>query len=102
MKIKKGDTVKILIGKDKGRTGKVGKILGKARKVIIPGVNIFKKHVKPAGEGKPGGIIEIARPILISNIALVCPACNKPTRVGYQITKLNEKQRICRKCKAII
>lgn len=102
MKIRKGDNVKILLGKDKARTGKVEKILGKANKIIITGVNIYKKHTKPQGEGKQGGIIEIPRPILVSKVALVCPKCNKAARVGFQISKTGVKERICKKCQAIL
>ena len=101
MKLKKGDMVKIIIGKDKGRTGKVQKIITKNAKIIIDGINIYKKHVKKS-EGKPGGIIEISRPLAVSKVMIICPTCNKPARIGYQIIKNGEKTRICRKCKAII
>lgn len=102
MRIRKGDTIKILLGKDKGRTGKVEKILEKTNKIIIAGVNIYKKHTKPQGEGKPGGIIEIPRPLQASKVALVCPKCNKVSRVGFQISKSGSKERICKKCQAIL
>lgn len=102
MKIKKGDTVKVLLGKDKGRTGKVQKILLKEEKLTIEGINIYKKHVKPQKEGQKGGIVEIARPMPISKIALVCPACSKTTRVGYQVDKDGKKMRICKKCQGLI
>ncbi len=102
MKLKKGDTIKVLIGKDKGRTGKIQRVIVKQNQVVIDGMNIYKKHMKPKGEGKPGGIVELARPYSASKVAVVCNACGKITRVGYQLNKTGEKLRICRKCKAII
>jgi len=96
MKIKKGDVVKITAGKDRGREGKVERVW--ADKILIPGVNQYKKHVKPQGEGRPGEIVTLPRPLPVGNVALVCPKCKQQTRVGYKF--INEKKvRICRKCK---
>ena len=102
MKIKKGDTVKILAGKDKGRTGKVQKIFLKKSKVLVEGINIYKKHLKPKKEGQKGGIVEIARPLAFGKVVVICPACSKPTRVGYQLDKAGKKLRICKKCQSLI
>jgi len=99
MKLRKGDTVKIIVGKDRGKQGKIEKVFPKLGKVLIPGINIYKKHVKPRGEGKPGGIIDLVKPLPVTNAALLCPKCGKPTRIGFQIDKSGEKHRICRKCK---
>ena len=96
-KIKKGDTVQILLGKDRGKNGTVDRVLGKKGKVVVPGVNTYKRHVKKMGQTE-GGIIEIIKPVNISNIALVCPNCKKPTRVGFTVEG-EMKLRICRKCK---
>ena len=101
MKILKGDKVKVLIGKDKGREGVVLKSFPKKNNLIVKDINMFKKHVKPT-QGKAGGIIEKERAILISKVALICPECKKTTRVGYKIDKSGEKYRICKKCQAII
>lgn len=101
MKIKKGDKVQVLLGKDAGQTGKVDRILEKEGKILVSGLNIFKKHQKPRGEGQPGGIISVPRPYAVSKVALVCPKCSLVTRVGYQLTG-KEKIRICKKCKAQI
>ena len=101
MKILKGDTIKILIGKDKGRTGEVVQSLPKRSKLVVKGLNMYKKHIK-ASQGNPGSIIERERSIFISKVALVCPSCKKAVRVGYQIDKSGEKYRICKKCKSII
>lgn len=101
MKILKGDTVKILIGKDKGREGLVVKTIPKKDKIVVKGMNIFKKHIKPS-QGKPGSIVEKERSMTVSKVALICPNCKKTIRVAYQIDKSGEKNRICRKCKSIL
>lgn len=97
MKIKKGDTVIIAIGKDKGRKGKVERVYPRANKITVSGINIFKRHLKKRDEKHPAGIIDIVKPIDVSKASLVCPKCSKPTRIGYIVTK-GEKERICRKC----
>lgn len=97
MKLKKGDEIIITIGKDKGRKGKIEKIFPKDNTLFIPGLNIVKKHMKKRDEKNPGGIIEVSKPIKISNVALICPKCNRQTRVGIKVEG-NEKIRICRKC----
>lgn len=102
MRLKKGDQVIIIKGKDKGRKGKIEKVFSKVGKVLVPGINVFKKHARKQSEKKPGGIIDIVKPLSVSNVALVCPKCGKPTRIGYQIDKSGTKNRICRKCQAII
>lgn len=96
MKIIKGDTVKILLGKDRGKEGKVEHVLGKEKKVFVNGANLYKRHVKKQGEVQ-GGIIDIPKPFNVSNVSLICPNCNKVTRVGYKITG-KIKSRICKKC----
>ncbi len=97
LKLKVGDTVKITAGKDKGRGGKIEKIFPKETKALIPGVNIYKKHVK-GQQGQKGGIYDIPRPLDFAKIALVCPKCKKTTRVGFKIVGKN-KSRVCKKCK---
>ena len=101
MKIKKGDKVKIILGKDRGREGQVEKVFPENGKVLVAGLNLYKKHVRPKREGEKGGVVEICRPLDVAKVALVCPKCGQPTRVGYQISG-KEKLRICRKCKEII
>ena len=102
MKIQSGDKVKIIKGKDKGRNGIVKKSLRDRKKLVIEGVNIYKKHQKPQGEKKPGGIITVNKPIRVENVQLICPKCNQPARVGYRKEKDNQKYRICKKCREII
>ena len=96
LKLKAGDTVKITAGKDKGREGKIEKIFPKQTKALIPGVNIYKKHVK-GSQGQKGGIYDIPRPLDFAKIALICPKCKKMTRVGFKIVD-NSKSRVCKKC----
>ena len=97
MRIKKGDTVKVLSGNDKGKTGEVIEVLPKTQKVIVKGVNIRKKHVKPKKQGEEGGILSIECAIHSSKVNVVCPKCNKPTRIGFQEDK-DGKVRVCKKC----
>lgn len=97
MKIKKGDTVLITTGKDKGKQGKVEKVFPSEGLVLLPGLNMFKKHLKKKDERTQGGIIDFSRPIPVGNIALICPLCKQPTRIGYSQSK-EERLRICRKC----
>ena len=101
MKLKKGDRVIVTSGKDKGKKGKIEKVFFEANKVLIPGVNLYKKHIRPQGENKPGGVVDVVKPLAVANVALICPKCNQPTRIGYQSTGA-EKHRICKKCKAVI
>jgi large subunit ribosomal protein L24 len=97
IKFKVGDQVKIMIGKDKGREGKIEKIIPAEEKVIIPEVNLYKKHVKGFGDVK-GGVYPIPRPLGFGKIALICPKCKKITRIGFKFAG-DEKVRICKKCK---
>lgn len=101
MKIKTGDNVIVLIGKDKNRQGQVVKVLTRQKKALVKGVNVFKKHLKST-QNKPGGIIDHEMPIYLSKLALICPVCKKPTRVGYSTDSAGKKIRICRKCKGLI
>ncbi len=101
-KIKKGDKVKVILGKDRDRIGLVKKVLRKKGQVVVKGMNVVKKHVKPSGQDKKGGIIEIEKPLYISKVMLVCPQCDKAARIGYQLDKSGKKYRICRKCKSLI
>ncbi len=101
MKIKKGDKVQIIKGKDRGREGAVERALPKERKVVVSGLNIYKKAVRPQKQGQKGGIVEIAKPLPVENVMLLCPHCSKPTRVGYRVEK-GEKFRVCKKCQQVL
>mgnify|MGYP001610201321 FL=1 len=102
MKFKAGDTILVTAGKDKGKKGKIEKVLVQAGKVLVKGVNLYKRHVKPKGENQKGGIISLERPLPVANVALICSKCDKPTRAGYQVSKTGIKQRICRKCGGVL
>ncbi len=97
MKIKKGDTVEVITGKDRGRRGKVERALPREQRVVVSGLNLVRKHKKSRGQEDPGGIIEMPAPVHVSNVMLVCPKCGLKTRVGHQISE-GVKKRICREC----
>jgi large subunit ribosomal protein L24 len=101
MKLKKGDNVKIVRGKDKGKTGKIDQVLPKIGKVLVNGVNQYKRHLKARSQNKPSEIVTITKPLPEENVILVCPKCHKETRVGYRIEK-GVKSRICKKCETEI
>ena len=100
MNIKTGDTVVILTGNDNNRCkqGKVLEVSPKEGKVIVEGLNMVKKHVKPKKAGDPSGIIEAESAIYASKVQVVCPKCKKPTRIGHKIYADGKKDRICKKC----
>ena len=98
MKLKKGDEVIITAGKDLGKRGKIDRITESGTKVLIPGLNLSKRHLKKRNEKEQGGIIEFPKALPTGNIALVCPKCHKQTRVGF-VYEDDKKYRICRKCK---
>ena len=100
LKLRKGDEVEVLAGKDLGKRGTITRVIPGVDRVIVDGVNLVKKHQKPTRATMQGGIIDKEMPIHISNVALVCSKCNKATRVGYEFAADGAKQRVCRKCGA--
>lgn len=101
LKVRKGDRVFVLTGKDKGRTGEVLRVLPKEGRVVVQGVNVVKKHQRPA-PGNPGGIVEIEAPIHVSNVAHLDPDSSKPTRVGYKFLDDGRKVRFAKRSGEII
>ena len=101
LKIKKGDKVIVITGKDKGKTGEVTKVLVQENKVIVSGINMAKRHTKPSQESA-GGIISKEMPIQISNVAYVDPKTNKPTRLGIKIDKNGRKVRVAKKSGEVV
>lgn len=97
MKLKKGDNVKIVSGKDRGKIGKIEKVFGKIGKVLVTGVNQYKRHLKARSQGQPSEIVTITKPLPLQNVALICQHCKLPTRIGFRLEK-NDKIRVCRKC----
>lgn len=98
MKLRKGDIVLITAGKDSGREGKIVVVLPKESKIIVEGINKYKKHIKPRGKEQAGSIQDRERPIPVANVAFMCPKCKQVTRIGYKVTRENKKVRVCRKC----
>ncbi|MDP2641074.1 MAG: 50S ribosomal protein L24 [Candidatus Yanofskybacteria bacterium] len=99
MKIKKGDTILIIAGKDRGKKGKVLRVHSQDAKIAVEGINILKKHVRPRKSGEKGQVIEIPAPFGVSKAKVVCPKCGKATRVGYKIEG-KTKTRMCKSCGA--
>lgn len=97
MKIKKGDEIKFFSGKDRNKTGKVVKVFPKDSSLLVEGLNMFKKHMKPRTQDKKGEIILVPKPVNVSKVGLICPSCRKVTRVGYRVEGAT-KSRICKKC----
>jgi len=95
-KIRKGDRVQVLAGKDKGRQGEVIRVMPDAGRALVQGVNLVKKHQKPQGMGKPGGIQELEAAIDLSNLALLDPKSGKPTRVGFKVLEDGKKVRVAK------
>lgn len=106
MNIKKNDKVKILSGKDKGKIGKVLQVLPAENKVSVEGLNLLIKHLRPRRQSEKGQRIEFPAFVSATNLAVVCPKCGRPTRVGFKIMKGEGKKikkfRVCRKCQEII
>lgn len=96
MKLKKDDTILVVRGKDKGKNGKIEKVLVKEAKVLVAGINLYKRHVKKTS-GQKSEIKEINKPLHIGSVVLVCPKCKLATRVGFKIQD-GKKTRICKKC----
>jgi len=97
MKLKKGDKVQVIRGKDKGKTGNIEKMFPKEEKVLVSGINNFKRHLKANSQKQKSEIITIQKPVSISSVILICPKCNTKTRVGYAVNE-GKKVRICKKC----
>lgn len=103
LKIKRNDIVKVIAGKDKGKTGKVLRIFQKDNRALVEGISFIKRHSRQTRQDQKGGIIQKESPVQISNLILICKHCNKPTRVGIKIMSDGAgKVRLCKKCKEII
>lgn len=100
--VKKNDKVKVIAGKEKGKTGKVIMVLPKKERIIIEKVNLVKRHTKPKGAAGQGGIIEKEGAIHISNVMVVCPKCDTAVRFGYKLLEDGNKVRVCKKCEEVI
>jgi len=100
--VKKNDMVMIIAGKDKGKAGKVLRVLADKGRVVVENLNVVKRHTRPTRTNAEGGIIEKEAPLAASNVLLLCGACNKPTRTGIRILDDGSKARFCKKCNEIV
>ena len=98
MKIKKGDTIIVISGKDKGKKGKILQVFPKDNRIVVEGINLRKKHVRPRRQGEKGQTVEMPSPFQVSNIKIICTKCKKPTRIGYKLQENGKKYRVCKKC----
>ena len=102
LKIKKGDKVQVLVGKDRGKIGKVLKVFTQNSKAVVEGVNLVKKHMRRRSESEPGGIKEIPTPVHASNLALVCPQCGRGARFGVKVSEDKSKAKVFKRCQQAI
>jgi large subunit ribosomal protein L24 len=100
--VKKDDLVMIVAGKDKGKSGKVLRVLPEKERVVVENLNLIKRHTRPSQTNNEGGIIEKEAPIAISNVQLLCPGCSKPARTGIKVLEDGSKTRFCKKCNEIV
>ena len=102
MKIRKNDTVMVIAGKDKGKTGKVRFAYPKKERIMVEGINFIKRHIRARGRVRQAGIIQLEAPIPVSNVMLLCSRCNHPTQVGFRFLADGKKVRVCRSCGEVI
>lgn len=102
MKLKTGDTVRMLVGKDRGKQGKILRVIPSTGKVVVEKLNMVKKHLKPTSSAPHGGIQEVERFVLANTVILICPHCNRATRIGHTLSGEGKYVRICRKCAEVI
>lgn len=97
MKLRKGDLVKVVMGKDRGREGKIEEVLSKENKVLVANVNQYKRHLKARSAKQPSEIVTLTKPLPLHNVSLICPNCHLPARVGFKLDS-GDKIRVCKKC----
>ena len=102
MRLHSNDNVLVTKGRDRGKQGRVSRVLTKEQKVVVEGINVSTRHQKPTGPFQQGGMIQKEMPVPVSNVALICASCTNPTRIGYRRLADGNKARFCTKCKEII
>ncbi len=101
--IRRNDSVQVIAGKDRGKKGRVLRVLAEKNRLVVEGINFVKRHTRPnPGKGVKGGILEKEAPLHASNVQLVCPECSAPTRIGHKVLEDGRKVRICRKCEGVV
>lgn len=101
MKLRKGDNVQVIRGRDRGKDGQVTHVFRDRDRVTVQGVNMYTKHVRPKKQGEKGQSVRVPRPVPVANVMVVCPSCKKPSRVGYR-TEGAKKTRVCKRCNAAL
>ncbi|MDD5669752.1 MAG: 50S ribosomal protein L24 [Candidatus Omnitrophica bacterium] len=101
LKLRKGDTVQVIKGKDKGKKGKILRVLATEKRAVVEGINMMKKHMRRTQQDK-GGIVSVERPMSVANIMFLCKNCSRPVRVGFKLLKDESKVRMCKRCKEAI
>ena len=102
MGLRKGDLVTVLVGKERGKKGKILRVIPKESRVVVEALNFLKVYTRPSQQNPKGGIAQMEGKLHRSNVKLICPRCSKPTRIGFQFLADGTKQRICKKCNEII
>jgi len=102
MNIKKGDKVQLMKGKDRGKSAKVLSVIIKEGRILLDGLNLYKKNTKPKKQGEKGQLVTVPRPVRMDNVQILCASCGKPTRIGIKIGPNGGKTRYCKKCNATI
>lgn len=97
-KIRKGDSIRVMIGRERGKQGKVQRVLRKEGRVVVEGVNMMVRHIRPRPGIAQTGRVSLEVPIRVDNVRLICPRCNKPVRVGFSLLEDGKKVRVCKKC----
>ncbi len=101
--IRRNDSVQVITGKDRGKKGRVLRVIAEKNRLVVEGINFVKRHTRPnPGKGIKGGILEREAPLHASNVQLVCPECSAPTRIGHKVLEDGRKVRICRKCEGVV
>ena len=101
-KVRKNDTVMVITGRDRGKTGKVLRVVPARGRVFVERLNMVKRHTKPRGAASPGGIVEREAPLDISNVMVLCDRCNAPVRIGLKLAADGSRSRICRRCGDVV
>lgn len=102
MHVKKNDLVMVIAGKEKGKTGKILKVITKKSRIVVEKVNFIKRHQRPTGQLRQGGIIEKEGPLHVANVMIMCGKCNRPVKIGRRILEDGKRVRVCKKCGEVL
>ena len=102
VKIRRDDTMKVMVGKDRGKQGKVLRVFPERGRALVEGINLVKKHLKPTQDNPQGGVSSQERPVSVANLQRICLRCNRPVRVGFTVATDGAKQRVCKRCGEVL